>query len=557
MSAPAASGAAFELRDVTFSYDGARVPALSHVSLEVPRGQCVVLTGPSGCGKTTVTRLANGLIPVAYEGDMAGEALVAGRAVRDWRMDDLCRAVGSVFQNPRSQFFNLDTTSEVAFGCENLGMARPEMRERVDAAFSQAGIDYLRDRDIRALSGGQRQAVAVACAIAAGPELFVLDEPTASLDVEAMRRLADIVGRLKAAGKTVIVAEHRLWWLSGVADRVAVMREGSVVADMPAGEFARMPRGEREALGVRAWDIADVSPRGEAPARGLAADSGRTASESDAEGRPRGADVAARPTSGAGGRRAVFGSGRSAPASADAALRVDGLRAGYERGSDVLRGASLSVEAGRVVALVGRNGAGKTTLMRCIVGLHRERAGTVSFSGAAPPRRRRVEHAYLVMQETGYQLFCDTVSGELEQAFSAGRRMRGLARLEEGEIQAAVRASIEGFGLSGLESRHPLSLSGGQRQRLAIAAGIAQGADVLVLDEPTSGLDARNMRRIAAEVKRAAAAGAAVVVVTHDIEFICEACDAAALLADGRIAEVLPVRVNAMPAIRDALGFAG
>ena len=168
MSASAVADAAFELRDVTFSYAGEQSPALSCVSLEVPRGQCVVLTGPSGCGKTTVTRLANGLIPVAYDGEMTGEVRVAGVAVRDWRMDDLCRAVGSVFQNPRSQFFNLDTTSEVAFGCENLGIARAEMRERVDAAFSQVGIAHLRDRDIRALSGGQRQAVAVACAAASG-----------------------------------------------------------------------------------------------------------------------------------------------------------------------------------------------------------------------------------------------------------------------------------------------------------------------------------------------------------------------------------------------------
>ena len=177
MSAQADAALSFDRAG--FTYAGAREPALADVSLSVPAGQCVVLTGGSGCGKTTLTRLANGLIPVSYDGELAGSVRIAGKDAGSWEMDALCRRVGSVFQNPRSQFFNLDTTSEVAFGCENLGLSRAEMHRRVDGAFALLGIEHLRDRDIRALSGGQRQMVAIASVCAMGPDVFVLDEPTA------------------------------------------------------------------------------------------------------------------------------------------------------------------------------------------------------------------------------------------------------------------------------------------------------------------------------------------------------------------------------------------
>ena len=212
MTAPQAprDGAAVEFHGVAFSYADAEgnlfEPALKGVSLSVARGQCVVVTGCSGCGKTTLMRLVNGLVPQAYDGELSGTVCVLGQDAADLGIEGLSLRVGSVFQNPRSQFFNLDTTSEVAFGCENLGLSRAEMHRRVDGAFALLGIEHLRDRDIRALSGGQRQMVAIASVCAMGPDVFVLDEPTASLDVGAMLQLAEAVARLKAAGKTVLVA---------------------------------------------------------------------------------------------------------------------------------------------------------------------------------------------------------------------------------------------------------------------------------------------------------------------------------------------------------------
>lgn len=511
MSAPeqAAGRAEFavDIENVCFSYaSDPGVRALDGVTLRVPWGQCIVLTGSSGCGKTTVTRLVNGLIPAAYGGVLEGGVGIAGTSLTDWSADKLCRRVGSVFQNPRSQFFNLDTTSEVAFGCENLGLRRDDIRRRVDEAFRMLGIGHLKDRDIFALSGGQRQMVAIASACAMEPDILVFDEPTASLDVASMRLLARTIARLKALGKTVIVAEHRLWWLAEVADRVVVMREGRIDLDCDASSFSRLDAGELARLGLRAWNIEQTG----LPPAFLGGDAG-----------------------GVG-------------------LEVENLRASYRTGPEVLKGVEASVERGAIVALVGRNGGGKTTFARCLVGLHRESAGTVRFGATVPKRRARPEHAFLVMQEPGYQLFASSVRGELESALGQGGSKR-----EPGEIDDTVDGALERFGLAHLADRHPLSLSGGQRQRLAIAAGTSQGAELLVLDEPTSGLDCENMKRVARELRLACESGTCAIVITHDFEFIETACQSVLHLSDGVIGETFPVDTSTLPRIRSILGFGG
>ena len=271
-AAAKASPYAIELDGCTFCYKGASRPSLRDVSLKIPRGQCVVVTGQSGCGKTTLTRLVNALIPLMYEGDLQGEVLVAGKPVSAWTMGELSAHVGSVFQNPRSQFVNLDVTSEIAFGCENFGIDREEMVERVAQAAATLGIEGLLGGGTEALSGGQKQSVILASAYAVHPDIFVLDEPTASLDVHAMRNLARTVALLKSQGKTVLISEHRLWWLDGIADRYVVISDGSVMGDWAAAEFLALPFETRTDMGLRAASLAEidsvvaVSPLGDAVA---------------------------------------------------------------------------------------------------------------------------------------------------------------------------------------------------------------------------------------------------------------------------------------------------
>ncbi|CVH80088.1 ABC transporter [Rubneribacter badeniensis] len=543
MSAPA-----IEFRDAGFSYaaldgeaDGAPrgaagasdggsgahargAASVSGVNLVVRPGECVVLTGPSGCGKTTLTRMVNGLIPALYAGEATGEVLVQGVPMDAWEMDDLSCAVGSVFQNPRSQFFNLDTTSEVAFGCENMGVPQGEMHARVAATVRELSIERLMERDIRALSGGEKQLVAVASVHAMEPSVFVLDEPTAALDVDAMKRLRDVLARLKAAGKAILVAEHRLWWLAGVADRIVLMEDGRITCDLPVAEFAAMPAAERARKGLRAWDIAEVEPAAK-----------------DSEDR--------------GGVEARTLEASCAEEPAHPLLEVRGLEARYgRRGAAVVRNCEFSAQAGRAVALVGRNGAGKTTLARCLAGLHAESAGEVRLSGRALGPRERAGRVYLAMQESGYQLFSDTAAGELRLALEARERRDGEALPEE-EAAALVDRTLADFALGDFRERHPLSLSGGQRQRLAIAAGALQGARVMVLDEPTSGLDLANMRRVAAQIERLKARGTCLVIVTHDFEFACATCDELAFMADGRIAERFAFSPRTLRRAREVFGF--
>lgn len=501
------AGAAVQLEDVSYTYPGAAQPTLRSVSLEVPAGQCVVVTGPSGCGKTTLSRLVNGLVPHVYAGEVTGRVRVGGTEVAAWTADELGVRVGSVFQNPRSQFVNLDVASEIAFGCENLGLPRAEIVERVEEAAAALGIRPLLDRSIEELSGGQKQAVILASALAMRPAVFVLDEPTASLDTVSMMRLAEVVTALKAQGKTVIVSEHRLWWLHGVADRVVLMEEGSVAGDWDAASYGALPRAERAALGMRAWTVTEMEEEMAARVE--------VATAASAEGSP-------------------------APATGGAAatgLTAEGLTVAFRRKPPVLEGLSLAVAPGRVLGIVGRNGAGKTTLLRCLSGLTRERAGSVALDGRALAARERPGTVHLVMQEPGYQLFADSARAEL--------------RLPDAEADELLAA----FGLAACAERHPLSLSGGECQRLAIAAGIAQGVRALVLDEPTSGLDRANMERVAAALRRVAAAGAPVALVTHDYEFLCAVCDEVAEVEGGRVSARYDLDPAHAARVRTRFGF--
>ena len=225
---------AVELRSVSFTYAGFDAPAVDDVSLAVAPGECIVLCGESGCGKTTATRIVNGLAGGFYEGSRTGEILVASRDIDDLEDWELSSLTGSVFQNPRTQFFNLDTTGEIAFGMENLGVPRKEMHRRVRDVVRELGIECLMGRGIFELSGGQMQSVAFASAWACKPSVYVLDEPSSNLDPPSMEKLASFISKAKSSGSAVIIAEHRLSYLASVADRYLLFEGGSVAAEWDA-----------------------------------------------------------------------------------------------------------------------------------------------------------------------------------------------------------------------------------------------------------------------------------------------------------------------------------
>jgi energy-coupling factor transport system ATP-binding protein len=468
-----------EIENVSFHYGENHGQCLRGVSLCVKGGECVLLCGESGCGKTTVTRLVNGLIPHFYEGGFSGKVTVAGHDVERTTPDALAHAVGSVFQNPRSQFFTLDTTGEIAFGCENLGLPPAEIRRRVSGAAAELGIGRLLDRDIFALSGGEKQLVAIASAYALSPEIFVFDEPSANLDRRSVEELARLMLRLKEAGKTLLIAEHRLYWLADLIDRVIYMKDGRIDGDWRAGAFLRLPEHRRIAMGLRVLNPGALRP-------------------------------AAKPRE----RK-------------DPSLTVSGLTARYGRGRPVLRDISFEVHPGEVIAVGGAGGAGKTTLARALCGLHRKATGEITLNGERLPAGRRAGPFYLVMQESGYQLFTDSVENEL--LLSRDRRSR--------PSPEKVETILESLSLAALRERHPMSLSGGQRQRTAIGTAMTHEAEVLIFDEPTSGLDYHNMRRVVEVIGRLRAGGKIVFIITHDYELLLAAATRVFVLEGGGLKE--------------------
>lgn len=215
-----------DIDHVSFQYSGAERENLQDFNLQIEKGECVVLTGESGCGKTCVTRLINTLIPHFYEGEMSGMVLIDGVDTRTIQPHDLSDKTGSVFQNPRSQFFSLDTDSEIVFGMENKGMPYQVMLDRYQQTIRELHIEKLKDRNLFDLSGGQKQTIAFASVYALNPDIFVLDEPSSNLDPEAIQELRRLLLLIKAQGKTIIVSEHRLYFLNGIADRIVLMEHG-------------------------------------------------------------------------------------------------------------------------------------------------------------------------------------------------------------------------------------------------------------------------------------------------------------------------------------------
>ena len=422
-----------EIQNASFRYANSDSGVLDEITLHIKGGECVLLCGKSGCGKTTFTRLINGLIPHYYEGEMSGNVTVSGLDVTKTELYETARLVGSVFQNPRSQFFCVDTTSEIAFGCENLGLPVSEVESRIQKSANELDMVELLGRNIFKLSGGEKQKVACASVSAVQPEVFVLDEPTSNLDIDAIEDLKRTLLLWKSQGKTIIIAEHRLYWLKEICDRVIYMDKGKISFDISMCDFTAFSDEKIRSLGLRT----------------LCSDHLRIA-----------AKIPVAET-----------------------MELQNYHFSYQQ-KDALCIDSLALPVGGVIAVIGHNGAGKSTFSRCLCGLEKKFKGKVSFDGVQYTRKTMLKKCYMVMQDVNHQLFCESVEDEV-----------CLGMDEDNEKD--VSGILSGLGLAELSERHPMSLSGGQKQRVAIASAILAGKEILIFDEPTSGLDFEHMEQTA------------------------------------------------------------
>lgn len=249
-----------ELQHVSFSYPDSTDGGLRDVTLTIPDGQCVLLCGRSGCSKTTLTRLINGLIPQFFTGELTGRVLLDGEDVSRLPLYRIAERVGSVFQNPRTQFFNVDADSEIAFGLENEAVPQTQMAHRVAETAQALRIEELLGRSIFALSGGEKQKIAFASVYAMNPSVYLLDEPSSNLDMVSIDALREHLRLIKAQGKTVIVAEHRLYYLLDVADRVIWLEDGRVAGDWTPEQLRALGAAQRQKMGLRAIDLTEERP---------------------------------------------------------------------------------------------------------------------------------------------------------------------------------------------------------------------------------------------------------------------------------------------------------
>ena len=459
---------------VTYRYPEAERPALSDVTTSVEPGEVILLRGPSGSGKSTLLRCLNGLVPHSTGGRFRGRVVVCGLDTRVHPPRELGAHIGFVFQHPDAQFVLEDVEAELAFGLENLGLARPLMRKCVEEVIDQVGINPLRRRRIDSLSGGERQRVAIAAALAMHPDALVLDEPTSQLDPQAAEDVLQVVLRLVAElGMTTVIAEHRVERIAPFVDRIWTL-EGGVLRD-------QLPRTALAEGGARP-PVVDLALRaGWTPIPlGL-----------------RDARVHAQRLPPARSPSPLVGEGR---VGGSIICRTDDLHYRYDT-VPAVQGVSLTLRRGQVVALMGRNGSGKTTLLRLIAGLMRPQRGTITHEGVA---------AY-VPQDADSVLFAATVDEEL--------------RGQSAEVVAPFAAWLH---------RYPRDLSSGERQQLAIALMGAR-ADLLLLDEPTRGLDPLVKGALSSYLRTRAGAGAAILVATHDVEWAARMADRVLLMADGEI----------------------
>ncbi|MCR5717056.1 MAG: ABC transporter ATP-binding protein [Lachnospiraceae bacterium] len=497
-----------QLQHVNFEYKGSAFGSIRDLSLSVRQGEVILLCGASGSGKTTILRLINGLIPHFYNGTLSGEVTVCGKVIAQTGLHELAGIVGTVFQNPRSQFFSVDTDGEIVFGPENIGLAPDEILRRKAQVVQEMDLQPLLQRSLFQLSGGEKQKIACASVAALFPEVILLDEPSSNLDWKAIGELRRIIGQWKAQGKTILISEHRLWYINALADRVLYLKDGAISQEWRGDDFFSLDPETFRRLQLRPATIA------------------RSFLNTQKE------PVEAMPSTDP--------------------ITLHDYYFCYEQTQHLFRRhlsphdtkeplalsiPSLTLPYGRVIGLIGHNGAGKSTFLRCICGLEKRCPGRITLGGQTIRGKHALSACYLVMQDVNHQLFTDSVLSEVLLSMDSPDPERA------GEI-------LTSLGLQDYAETHPMALSGGQKQRVAIASAIAANASILLFDEPTSGLDYIHMCAVASLLSALSAQGKTILVSTHDPELLTLCADEIVQLDHGQLAAQYPLDDTSLPRLK-------
>lgn len=455
-----------EIQQLEVQYQQQDTFHFSIPSLTIDEGECVVVCGMSGSGKSTLLRVLNGLVPEYYAAKVTGKVCLNGVSLLEQSVEERSYLIGSVFQNPATQFFHRQVEAELVFPCENQGIESSAIQARLMSVTELLKLGDLLEEDLLSLSGGQRQRVALATALMQQPQLLLLDEPTANLDSQGILQIKEALQRVKALGLTIIISEHRLHFLSEIADRYIYFDQGTLTREWTRDEFQALTQHERQQLGLR--------------------------SRSESAARARVEELKQQDL----GSRSIDSTG----------LQLNKLAIGYK--DTLCYIPTMTLPMNRVIGIVGENGVGKSTLLMTIAGLLAEKAGELVFCGQQLTQKQRLQQTAFVMQDTRLQMVTPTVEEEIQLGTSQD-----------------IHAICQQLGLTQFLQQHPLSLSGGQQQRVMVAHALLAEKKVYLFDEPTSGLDYLQMLEVSHLLKQLASDDKIVIVVSHDQELLAHCCD--------------------------------
>lgn len=436
---------------------------LSDLNLNIKKGECVVVCGESGSGKSSLIRVLNGLVPELYDGQISGEFKSLTHQLPTEQFNDYVKEIGVVFQNPKTQFFMNDVYSELAFVMENYGYSREEMVGRIETISKNFNLSNFWNRKMTELSGGEKQRVAFASACMISHELFLLDEPSSNLDEKNIDILTDYLIWLKNNKQTIVIAEHRLYYLLPIVDRFILMKNGRIIGDYTKQELLSYSVQELSCLGLRTLRKPQIN----------LTEKNDTLNNSANQ------------------------------------LRCENLVYAYQKGKPIIEMNEMLLQSNGVTGLIGENGAGKTTLSHLLTGLLKPTAGSIFYNGKKQSRKDLIKKSFLVMQDVNFQLFFETVEKEIT------------AKAKRLDLFETV---VETLQLDSLLDRHPQTLSGGEKQRVAIASAVLSGKEIIILDEPTSGLDLVHMNEVSQMIKKLNTFDIILLIISHDKEFINSSC---------------------------------
>ena len=449
-----------EIENLSLSY-GNSPKVLKNISLDVKKGECVLFTGKSGSGKSSIINSINGLA-VRYDGaSMGGTIRIDNKDIKNLELYEISLLVSNVFQNPKTHFFNINTTLELLFYLENIGLSKKQMDERLNDMLDLFPIEHLLNRDIFKLSGGEKQILCIAASYISGTEIIVLDEPSSNLDEENILIIKEMLIKLKDKGKTLIISEHRIFYLMDIVDRVFLIKDGEIQKEYTQIDFMKIPSEKLKKLGLRNKNRVKL-----------------TVPENQNKGN----------------------------------LEVKNIEFKFNGIDKKLHLKDLSFEMGKIYGIVGTNGLGKSTLLRCLIGLERKSKDEIYLDGKRLSKSDRLKISSLVMQDVNHQLFTDSVINEV---------CLGIKNIEISYVEDILRK----LDLYELKDRHPMSLSGGQKQRVAIASVLCKNSKLLFFDEPTSGMDYYNMMNISNLINKCKNDKKIIFIVSHDQEFLNSIAD--------------------------------